>query len=362
MFWLLIDYSVIIGYNKDYRNKFMLSRLERYKLYEPDFDKKLKLLGEQSRRVTKTEVVGEKMQDIKEYDTFSNIEHIRKGMSDDKKYRIETANERRLLLRVADISEYERKKNEFVLMKKAFALDVPMSHPIDFGKCDNGKSVYTLMTWIDGKEVEAVLPALAESEQYILGINSGKILRKIHTIPAPPNADDWAARYFTVIDERLDAFRREGVSFNGDATILAFLENNRNLLRKRPQYRHHGDYHEGNMILTEGGEISVIDWHTVDFDNFGDPWYEFNRIGTSFPAFASGQIDGYFNGEPPIEFWTLLAYYLSASAITSIVWAKYFAPERLDAILQLNSNVLSWFDNMQNPVPTWYLNKTNIEK
>jgi len=55
MFWLLIDYSVIIGYNKDYRNKFMLSRLERYKLYEPDFDKKLKLLGEQSRRVTKTE-------------------------------------------------------------------------------------------------------------------------------------------------------------------------------------------------------------------------------------------------------------------------------------------------------------------
>jgi hypothetical protein len=33
----------------------MLSRLERYKLYEPDFDKKLKLLGEQSRRVTKTE-------------------------------------------------------------------------------------------------------------------------------------------------------------------------------------------------------------------------------------------------------------------------------------------------------------------
>jgi aminoglycoside phosphotransferase (APT) family kinase protein len=299
------------------------------------------------------------MRDIKDYDTFLKIQQINKGMSSDKKYYIETAGGQRLLLRIADISEYERKKAEFDIMKKAVMLGIPMPQPFDFGICDSGKSVYTLLTWIDGKEVETILPGLTESEQYSLGVKSGEILLKIHTIPVPENADDWAARYFSVIDKRLAAFRSEGVPFDGDATILDFIESNRCLLKNRPQCRHHGDYHEGNMIISESGELSIIDWHTVDFDNYGDPWYEFNRIGTVFPAFASGQIDGYFHGKPPKEFWTLLAYYLAASAITSIVWAKYFAPERLNAILQLNVDVLHWFDNMENPVPTWYLKERN---
>ena len=295
------------------------------------------------------------MQDIKGYDTFSKIEPITKGMSGDKKYRIETVDGKRYLLRVAGIDTYDRKKTEFKVMQQVAALGVPMQQPVDFGVCDNGKNVYTLLTWIDGKEVEAVLPTLTKLEQYALGMKSGEILFKIHTISAPAYTDDWAMQYFTVIDERLDAFKREGVPFEGDATILAFLESNRHLLKGRPQCRHHSDYHEGNMILNESGELFIIDWHTVDFNNYGDPWYEFNRIGTEFPAFASGQIDGYFHGKPPKEFWTLLAYYLAASAITSIVWAKYYMPERLNAILQLNADVLRWFDNFQNPVPTWYL-------
>jgi len=80
---------------------------------------------------------------------------------------------------------------------------------------------------------------------------------------------------------------------------ISHREKNRSLLKNRPQCRHHGDYHEGNMIFSESGELFVIDWHTVDFDNYGDPWYEFNRIGSVYPAFASGQIDGYFQGKPP---------------------------------------------------------------
>ncbi|NJD02808.1 MAG: phosphotransferase family protein [Ruminiclostridium sp.] len=199
------------------------------------------------------------MQDIKGYDTFSKIQQINKGMSSDKKYRIETVDGCRLLLRIADISEYEHKKAEFEIMKKAAVLGVLMSQPIDFGTCDNGKSVYTLLTWVDGKEVEALLPTLTESEQYALGVKSGEILLKIHTIPVPENADDWAARYFTVIDKRLTAFRSEGVPFDGDATILAFIESNRCLLENRPQCRHHGDFHEGNMIISKSGKLSIID-------------------------------------------------------------------------------------------------------
>jgi serine/threonine-protein kinase len=292
---------------------------------------------------------------IPRYDTFSKIEPITKGMSGDKKYYIETVDGKHLLLRVSDSSEYSQKRTEFELMKHLVTLDVPMPLPIDFGTYDNGKCVYTLLSWIDGVEVEAILPNLSKREQYMLGIESGKILQKIHTIPSTDITDNWAERYYNVINPRLEAFRSEGIPFVGDTIILNYLESNRDLLNNRPQCYHHGDYHMGNMIQSDAGQLSIIDWHTVDFDNCGDPWYEFNRIGIEFAAFASGQIDGYFNHEIPEKFWKLLSYYLAASAITSIVWAKYFAPERIQDILKLNTDILHWFDDMKNPVPTWYL-------
>lgn len=78
----------------------------------------------------------------------------------------------------------------------------------------------------------------------------------------------------------------------------------------------------GNMIYSPKGELNIIDWHTVDFENYGDPWYEFNRIGVEYSDFASGQIDGYFQDNVPEEFWELFAFYLSA------VQTKLFSIER----------------------------------
>lgn len=295
---------------------------------------------------------------IKGHETFVSMEPILQGMSGDQKYRIQTADDRRLLLRVADICEQERKKAEFMAAKQMAASGVPMPQPLDFGVCNDGKSVFTLLTWIDGDEVEKRLPAMPHAAQYDLGVQSGQILQQIHSVPFRADAPEWSVRYFSVIDARLEAFCREGVKFDGHDLILAYLQNNRHLLKDAPQCRHHGDYHTGNMVLDTSGQLHIIDWHFVDFDNYGDPWYEFNRIGGAFPAFASGQIDGYFEGgQPPEKFWKVFAYYLSASAITSIVWAKYFAPGELDAILRLNRQMLCWFDSMNDPVPTWYAGK-----
>ena len=148
-----------------------------------------------------------------------------------------------------------------------------------------------------------------------------------------------------MIAPRLEAFRQEGVAFEGSQKILDFLEDNKHLLKTRPLCRHHGDYHTGNLIVRDG-RIWVIDWHTMDFDSVGDPWYEFNRADMEYPDFARGQIDGYFGTSVPEAFWRLLAMYLSVSAITSIVWAKYRAPDRFDSIMKLNRDVLFMFDDM----------------
>ena len=285
---------------------------------------------------------------------FKDIQPINKGMSSDKKYFVTAKNGEHFLLRLAEYGEFDRKKAEYELIRKLSQLNIPMPAAIDFGVCNKNANVYTLLSWIDGEEAEITIPKLSKEKQYELGKESGTILRKIHSLNSPQNISDWETRYFSTMDERLAAFRSEGIKFAGNEIILDYIDTNRHLLQNRPQCYHHGDYHMGNLILSKSGQLFVIDWHTVDFENYGDPWYEFNRIGIEYPTFASGQIDGYFDNNVPEEFWKLLAFYLSASAITSIVWSKYFAPERLTSILELNQNVLKWFNNMTNTKPTWY--------
>jgi len=64
-----------------------------------------------------------------------------------KKYYVETATNEKLLLRIADISQYDKKKKEFEVMKRLAASGVPVSQPVEFGICNNGQSVYSLFTW-----------------------------------------------------------------------------------------------------------------------------------------------------------------------------------------------------------------------
>jgi serine/threonine-protein kinase len=294
--------------------------------------------------------------DIAGFERFAKVEPITIGMAGDTKYYVEILGGGKCLLRIADIGEYDRRKAEFDIILQAWQLGVPMSRPLDFGVCNNGGSVYTLIEWVDGIEASKLLPTLCESQQYHLGKQSGEALRLIHKISAPKAIADWSERYFGVVDERLAAYRNEGVPFEGYDTLLGYLDSNRHLLKARPQCHLHGDFHTGNMIVSNSGTLHIIDWHFVDFDSVGDPWTELTCVETAYPAFSRGQIDGYFDGNPPKEFWQLFAYYVAVSAITSIVWAKYFAPHELPSKIELNENVLRWFDEMKNTVPTWYRN------
>lgn len=123
--------------------------------------------------------------DIQGYETFKKIDPITKGWSSDQKYYIETVTNERWLLRIADISQYDHKKHEFEMMKRLAESGVPMSRPVDSGVCNNGQSVYSLLTWCDGEDAQAVLPKLTDTRQYHLGVTAGQILRQVHSIPAP---------------------------------------------------------------------------------------------------------------------------------------------------------------------------------
>ena len=126
------------------------------------------------------------------------------------------------------------------------------------------------------------------------------------------------------------------------------------MLKNRPQVYQHGDYHIGNMMIDRGGQLHVIDFNRNDY---GDPWEEFNRIvwcTQKAPLFASGMVNGYFDDNVPMEFWRLLALYISSNTLSSVYWAIPFGQDEVNTMLNQAKEVLSWYDNMRNPVPTWY--------
>ena len=292
------------------------------------------------------------MQDEGFFSSFSRVEPIVKGWSEDKKYCVTKADGTRYLLRISPIGRYEKRKILFEKMECVAALGIPMSKPIEFGICEAG--VYTLYSWIDGEEAEAAFLHMSEIEQYFFGLISGEILRKIHTIPAPETQEDWAVRFNRKTNTKIRKYHECRLRFKGDDKIIDYIEKNWDLLKNRSQCFQHGDYHIGNMMI-ENGELIIIDFDRFDY---GDPWEEFNRIvwcAATSPYFATGQLRGYFDGEPPTEFFRLLAFYIASNTLSSIYWAIPFGQKEIDTMMKQSQDVLSWFDNMQNTVPTWYL-------
>jgi len=302
--------------------------------------------------------------------TIVKSEPITEGWSEDEKYCVTSADGTQYLLRISPLSRYETRKGLFEMMEHVAALDIPMCVPVEFGICDDNDlykgGVYSLQSWIDGVDLEVALPLLSEAEQYVLGLKSGEIISKMHQISAPETQEDWESRFNRKTDTKIKKYRECGIRFNGDDRVIDYLEKNYHLLKDRPQSFQHGDYHVGNMMLDRGIKPLSEALKIIDFDrfDFGDPWEEFNRIvwsAAASPHFATGQLRGYFGesasceAEPPIEFFKLLAFYIASNTLSSIYWAIPFGPSELDTMMKQTQDVLEWFDNMRNPVPTWYL-------
>ncbi|MDR2686921.1 MAG: phosphotransferase [Oscillospiraceae bacterium] len=284
---------------------------------------------------------------------FASRAPIEKGWSEDRKYCATDAAGTKYLLRVSPAARYENRKALYEILQRVAATGIPMNLPVDFWAGDEG--VCMLYSWIGGEDLgEHALPLLPEAEQYALGFRAGEVLRQIHSIPAPENQEDWETRFNRETDMKIKKYHECGLRFEGDGHVLAYIERNRHLLKDRPQCFQHGDYHANNMMI-EHGELRIIDF---DRHGFGDPWEEFNRIVFSVqdsPHFARGQMRGYFAGEPPLEFFRLLALYIAHNTLSNITWAIPFGQSQLDFMMKLNSDILSWYDNMRNPVPNWYL-------
>ena len=278
---------------------------------------------------------------------------LNKGWSVDKKYRAITASGESYLLRIGPLGRSSQFWMQHLHMQKVARLGIPMSFSLEEGHCSDG--LYLIQSWIDGVDAEKALPRYSEEQQYAYGLEAGRILRKIHSIPAPSEGTKpWDEYFGRKIDRKLKAYAECPLKYDQGEELVAFIQAHRHLLYDRPQTFQHGDYHCGNMMIDKAGQLTIIDFDKWDY---GDPWEEFNRIvwcARTSPAFASGRIDGYFDGDVPEEFWQLLALYICNNCIGSLPWAIPYGEQEIQVMRRQCADILGWYDHFSTVIPSWY--------
>ena len=295
--------------------------------------------------------------DIAQSKEWKKIHKITKGWSADLKYKTHTKKGEVLLLRIADIDKYDEKKKEFDIITKYSKLGIPMSMPVEFGICNQNRNVYMILTWVEGQDLETVLQRLSENEQYLLGRQAGDILRKIHSIPV----EEKDIPVNTKMDKKrlqLSRYEASSVRIAGDEIAVKYVKDNiQKIWKEKPVYQH-GDFHPGNLIYMENGEIGVIDFNRWEV---GDPYEEFYKLESfarelSVP-YCIGQIQAYFNDEVPGDFWSILAVYVAHASLFSIKWAEKFGQSDIDGMVERCKVAFEDYDYFKRNIPVWYEEK-----
>lgn len=285
------------------------------------------------------------------FNKFDIVTEIDKGWSGDKKYCV-VKKGTKYFLRISPRNKFSKHYKIHKIMQNLDRKNVSMCKPLKIGLCKEG--TYIIQSWVNGVDAEEHIHDYDSQQQYEFGFQSGKILQKIHTVPAPKHQEDWETRFNKKMDRKIQIYSDCPIKFDGAEYIIEYLNNNRDLLKNRPQCFQHGDYHVGNMMI-ENNKIVVIDFDRYDF---GDPWEEFNRIvwaAQASPKFATGMIDGYFDNDVPELFWELLKLYIGSNTLSSVPWAIDYSKEQVDVMLKQCKDVLDWYDNYKLTIPKWYL-------
>jgi aminoglycoside phosphotransferase (APT) family kinase protein len=296
------------------------------------------------------------IQQIPSLSEYTDIKELHKGFSDERKFVVSLQNGKQLLLRITGMEKYEAKKEEFGVLQNLKQYNVKYSEPLEFGVIEDADVCYMLLHFLEGEDAEQLLPAYTEEEQYRIGIEAGKELRKMHMYYAPPHIESWHIRQFEKCQRYVDTYKQCGISIKNDEQIIDFIEENYPYMKHRPNVFQHDDFHPSNLIVKDKQYVGAIDFQRYDW---GDPYFEFRKIalfsrGVSI-SFSLGQIHGYFGeGNISEEFWRLYSLYTAMDVFSAVVWTLKVAPYTLDKMLDRLYLILEDHDCFKRITPSWY--------
>lgn len=231
---------------------------------------------------------------------------------------------------------------------------IPTNKIVSFGMCNYNKSFYILFDWLQGDSLLHNISKFNNNEQYELGLTTGEMLKKIHSIDCP----QLISKECRIID-RIDCLIRK---YENEASkmypflycFIDFVKQNRNIVVRNPVFLH-GDFSLNNLIIDRTKQLSIIDWV---YGSFGHPAEDFvrNLVNADVSQnFACGLLDGYFQNIIPESFWFDLKLYTAIHQIELIELSVKLGYQN-DLFVQYNHELAyRQYQNMGQLIPYYYL-------
>lgn len=291
---------------------------------------------------------------LKNSHLFRDVEPLEKGWSNDKKYIIYTDDNKKLLLRISVISKFDEKLKESEIIRTISRVCDNTPKFIDLKI--SGNKILQLYTFIEGEDALESIDKYSKEEQYKLGIEAGKTLKKIHEAEKITDAERIIEMQKERIIERTKAYENSRYYSYEDQGLIKYIKENIEILDSAKIALCHGDYHLVNMIINNNN-IYIIDFNRFNYEDiYKDfiPMCVFSREESI--EFAKGQLKGYFEGYIPADFWKRLKLFLAYLSLYSILWAENFSNKEVEAMIKRKKMVYNDFRESSFDSPCWINN------
>ena len=311
------------------------------------------------------ESFGKIREQVYELTGFVNVQEIREGYSDERKYLLTPHGDEKYLLRIttpANEDIIQRKKAEFDVIRNLRRYSDKIPDAKYFGISKDNDLCFMILSFIEGVNAEQCLPDFCDDMQYMIGVAAGKELKKMHSLKAPAWYQGWYetkkrkyAYYLRALGEC--NLKTEGIDLDA---IITYVESGMDLMKNVESSFQHDDFHPGNLIVNNGEFGGVIDFNRYDW---GDPVHEFYKTAhfsrsVSVP-FSVGQIDGYTGGNVSKEFWKKYSFYAAMSIVPDMVWSYRYSvrtgtTEQIQRSQKRIQLIVCDHDGFEQEIPLWY--------
>lgn len=232
---------------------------------------------------------------------------LSKGDSSDRKFLLEGKDGNAYLIRLSPLSQKEKKRQEFNLLCYLRAEGITqVPFPYEFSDTKDGCYTYQILSYAKG---EAISPALSPKEQHFWGMESGKVLKKIHALPAPKG---WNAEQNGTLPALRIWLTKENASLPQETKegLVLCLQREEGRLQalsaKEQASLLHGAYTLEHLLI--GEKLSVLSFSRLHFGPSLEEFFMLPSLASTHPAFAAGLLKGYFKSIPELFFQTSCFY------------------------------------------------------
>jgi aminoglycoside phosphotransferase (APT) family kinase protein len=295
--------------------------------------------------------------DISELKNKIHVTPILKGFSQEKKWKVELEDGKKYFVKAGNIQTAEQRKKELYYVQHFEKLGVPVPKLVAF--YEFSERCVEISEFIEGEDGPDALPKMTVMQQYEVGSKAGEVLKIIHSLHKEKPEETWEQYRLGKYERYMERYNQLGIELVSLDVVTEFIDRHKHLLQNRPVVFLHDDYHPENLMFASNQFRGVLDFGRFEW---GDPYHDFYKMAlftrnVSIP-FAVGQIHGYFQGEPPVEFWEHYSLYAALIFVSDIVWSYHNTPYLLEETKKRLTTILEDHDQFQSYKPRWHTEYT----